>query len=101
MPAQTKRSNRYRKGPHYAHVWHRRDRRHRICRCPRTPRNRSLRAGATKSDGVIQLAFNSVSDTTDFPASLQADLRAVETIGATLEDSGKPFVVTSGTLISR
>jgi nucleoside-diphosphate-sugar epimerase len=59
----------------------------------------SLRAGAANADGVIHLAFNNVSETTDFAASLQADLRAVETIGRTLEDSGKPFVVTSGTLM--
>src|SRR3989442_12663796 len=31
-------------------------------------------------------------------AAGQADLRAVEAIGASLEGSGKPFVVTSGTL---
>jgi nucleoside-diphosphate-sugar epimerase len=59
----------------------------------------TLRAGAAEADGVIHLAFNNVSETTDFAASLQADMRAVETIGATLEDSGKPFVVTSGTLM--
>jgi hypothetical protein len=41
---------------------------------------------------------NNISETTDFAASLQADLRAVETIGAALED-GKPFVVTSGTTV--
>ena len=59
----------------------------------------SLRDGAVAADGVIHLAFNNISETTDFAASLQADLRAVETIGAALEESGKPFVVTSGTLM--
>jgi nucleoside-diphosphate-sugar epimerase len=59
----------------------------------------SLHEGAAEADGVIHLAFNNVSETTDFAASLQADLRAVETIGAALEDSGKPFVVTSGTMV--
>jgi nucleoside-diphosphate-sugar epimerase len=59
----------------------------------------SLHDGAAASDGVIHLAFNNISETTDFAASLQADLHAVETIGAALEDSGKPFVVTSGTLV--
>lgn len=34
-----------------------------------------------------------------FAAACQADLRAVEAIGAALEDSDKPFVVTSGTLV--
>ena len=57
----------------------------------------SLRSGAVASDGVIHTAFNNIS-TTDFAAAGQADLRAVEAIGAALEGSGKPFVVTSGTL---
>jgi nucleoside-diphosphate-sugar epimerase len=59
----------------------------------------SLRDGAAAADGVIHLAFNNISLTTDFAASVQADLRAVETIGAALEGSGKPFVITSGTLL--
>ena len=58
----------------------------------------SLRSGAVASDGVIHTAFNNISLTTDFAAAGQADLRAVEAIGAALEGSGKPFVVTSGTL---
>jgi len=58
----------------------------------------SLRSGAVASDGVIHTAINNIS-TTDFVAAAgQADLRAVEAIGAALEGSGKPFVVTSGTL---
>ncbi len=57
----------------------------------------SLRSGAVASDGVIHTAFNNIS-TTDFAAAGQADLRAVEAIGAALEGSGKPFMVTSGTL---
>ena len=59
----------------------------------------SLRDGAAAADGVIHLAFNNISLRTDFAASVQADLRAVETIGAALEGSGKPFVITSGTLL--
>ena len=59
----------------------------------------SLRSGAVASDGVIHTAFNNISETTDFAASVQADLRAVEAIGAALEGSGKPFVITSGTLM--
>ena len=59
----------------------------------------SLSAGAAAADGVIHLAFENISETTDFAAACQADLRAVETIGAALEDSGKPFVITSGTLM--
>jgi nucleoside-diphosphate-sugar epimerase len=59
----------------------------------------SLRSGAAAADGVIHLAFTNISEITDFAAACQADLRAVETIGAALEGSGKPFVVTSGTLM--
>lgn len=59
----------------------------------------SLRDGAAAADGVIHLAFNNISATTDFAASGRTDLRAVETIGAALDGSGKPFVITSGTLL--
>ena len=56
----------------------------------------SLRSGATASDGVIHTAFT--HDSSDFTKAAQADLRAVETIGAVLEGSGKPFVITSALL---
>jgi nucleoside-diphosphate-sugar epimerase len=56
----------------------------------------SLRDGAAAADGVIHLAF--IHDFSDYASSIQTDLRAVETIGAALEDSGKPLVNTSGTL---
>src|SRR5260221_1154147 len=59
----------------------------------------SLRNGAATADGVIHTAFNNFSETTDMAASVQADLRAVETIGTALEGSGKPFVVTSATFL--
>ena len=55
----------------------------------------SLRAGAAGADGVIHLAFK--HDFADFTGAAAADLSAVETIGAALEGSGKPFLVTSGT----
>src|SRR5258708_34873499 len=57
----------------------------------------SLRSGAAAADGVIHLAF--IHDFSDYQGAVQTDLRAVETIGAALEGSGKPFVVTSGTLM--
>ena len=57
----------------------------------------SLRSGAAAADGVIHLAY--VHDFSDIAAAGVTDLRAVETIGTALDGSGKPFVVTSGTLI--
>ena len=57
----------------------------------------SLRAGAAAADGVIHTAFTNVSPTTDFVAVCQADAAAITALGAGLEGSGKPLVVTSGT----
>ncbi len=57
----------------------------------------SLCSGAAASDGVIHLAY--IHDFSDYERAAQTDLRAVETIGAALEGSGKPFVITSGTLM--
>lgn len=60
----------------------------------------SLRSGAATSDGVIHLAYiHDFSDNQVFQRAAQADLHAIETIGAVLEGSGKPFVITSGTLM--
>ncbi len=52
----------------------------------------SLRAAAAAADGVIHLAFGHGMD---FAAALATDLRAVETMGAALEGTGKPFVTTA------
>jgi nucleoside-diphosphate-sugar epimerase len=53
----------------------------------------SLRIGAAAADGVIHLAFQHTF--ADFAAALATDLRAVETMGAALSNSGKPFVTTA------
>ncbi|MFF5188154.1 SDR family oxidoreductase [Streptomyces sp. NPDC000345] len=55
----------------------------------------SLREGAVAADGVAHLAF--IHDFSDFSAACATDLRAVRAIGAALEGSGKPFVISSGT----
>ncbi|WCK55722.1 SDR family oxidoreductase [Aneurinibacillus sp. Ricciae_BoGa-3] len=57
----------------------------------------SLHKGAAAADGVIHLAFK--HDFSDYAGAFAADLRAVETMGAALEGSGNPFVITSGTLM--
>ncbi|HZU69148.1 MAG TPA: SDR family oxidoreductase [Ktedonobacteraceae bacterium] len=53
----------------------------------------SLRTAAAAVDGVIHLAFE--HNFSDFAASLTTDLRAVKTMGAALEGTGKPFVTTA------
>jgi len=59
----------------------------------------SLRSGAAKSDGVIHTAF--IHDFLNYAASAEADTRAIETLGKALAGTGRPFVVTSGTLLLR
>ena len=58
----------------------------------------SLRAGAAGSDGVVHTAFIH-DDFTQMAAAGRTDLGAVETLGAALEGSGRPLVVTSGTAL--
>lgn len=53
----------------------------------------SLKSGAAASDGVIHLAFK--HDFANFEKSLEADLRAVETIGSVLLGTEKPFITTA------
>lgn len=56
-----------------------------------------LARAAAASDGVIHLAFK--HDFSEFAANCETDRVAVEAIGEALAGSGKPFVITSGTLM--
>jgi nucleoside-diphosphate-sugar epimerase len=59
----------------------------------------SLRSAAAASDGVIHLAFkHDLAFSGGFQDAADADRRAVETFGAALAGSGRPFVIASGTL---
>jgi nucleoside-diphosphate-sugar epimerase len=64
----------------------------------------SLRSGAAASDGVIHCAvihnFNNYGSSANSGPSAEADKRAIETLGEALRGSGRPLIVTSGTLLA-
>src|ERR1700728_2817728 len=53
----------------------------------------SLKSGAARTEGVIHTAFN--HDFSKFAENAADELRALEAIGAVLEGSNRPLVVTS------
>jgi nucleoside-diphosphate-sugar epimerase len=59
----------------------------------------SLRSAAAASDGVIHLAFkHDLAFSGDFEGAAKADRLAIETLGAALVGSDRPFLIASGTL---
>lgn len=57
----------------------------------------SLRRGAAAADGVIHTAF--IHDFTNYGPAAEKDRHAIETLGKVLAGSGRPFIVTSATLL--
>lgn len=58
----------------------------------------SLKDGASRSDGVIHLAFN--HDFSRFVQNCEDDRRVIKAIGSALAGSDRPLIVTSGTPIA-
>lgn len=59
----------------------------------------SLRSGAAACDAVLHVAFR--HDWTRFAENCELDKRAIEAIGAVLQGSSRPFIVTSGVGVAK
>ncbi|QKG19101.1 SDR family oxidoreductase [Actinomadura verrucosospora] len=57
----------------------------------------SLRSGAEAADGVLHMAYG--GDFSDLDDMMRRDRAAIDALGKPLEHTGKPLVVTSGTLV--
>ncbi|WP_432927776.1 SDR family oxidoreductase [Microbispora sp. CA-135349] len=57
----------------------------------------SLRSGAEAADGVLHMAYG--GDFSDLDDMMRRDRTAIKALGRPLEYSGRPLVVTSGTLV--
>lgn len=57
-----------------------------------------LRAGALDSDGVIHLAY--LHGMAQFEAAAQADAKAIDAFAASLAGTGKPMVISGGTIVT-
>jgi nucleoside-diphosphate-sugar epimerase len=57
----------------------------------------SLQRGAAQADGVLHMAFG--GDFADPESMMRRDRTAIEALGQPLVGSGKPLVITSGTLV--
>jgi nucleoside-diphosphate-sugar epimerase len=58
----------------------------------------SLREGASRTDGIIHLAFN--HDFSQFQKNCENDCKAIQAMGEVLLGSNRPFIITSGTAMA-